>query len=249
MRNYGLLLMLLMPNVVAEGWAAAPVLKGGECRKIVLTGEAVEGQQWRAAIGEGWEFRLVPIAASGKGYSGWDLVVDTAQDGGYPDALLLGTPPYGSLNEREIGTTYGMRAQDAIAWTPRRFRFLTSAGELARSRAFFKIVTSGKEESAGAKAKAEGALLKIIEGASRGEFAVLGARLVAGSGDPPGFAEQWASHLQMVPHTLAQAVGPQSGIKSSRGDLQWIRFSASLWLPGRWKIPVSVYSKAAKCAQ
>ena len=25
-RNYGLLLMLLMPNVVAEGWAAAPVL-------------------------------------------------------------------------------------------------------------------------------------------------------------------------------------------------------------------------------
>jgi len=98
------------------------------CRKVELTGEVSAGQEWSAAVGEGWIFRVVPIAASGKGYTGWDLVMDRAGGdravgGGYPDALLLATPPYGSLNEREIGTTFGMRAQDSIAWTPRRFRF------------------------------------------------------------------------------------------------------------------------------
>jgi len=83
-----------------RGWNAA----SGKLPQVVLTGEAGEGQQWRAAFGQGWAFRVLPIQPGPAGYSGWDLVVDREQPAGYPDALLLATPPYNSINEREVGT-------------------------------------------------------------------------------------------------------------------------------------------------
>ena len=102
------------------------------------SGEVSAGQEWKADFGQGWVFRLLPIDTSswaGKaGYSGWDLVVDREQPAGYPDALLVATPPYNSINEREVGTTFGLRAQDAIGWNPRSFRFLTNAAASGRAR-------------------------------------------------------------------------------------------------------------------
>jgi hypothetical protein len=68
------------------------------CSKVVLTGEVDAGQEWKDAIGQGWVFRMVPIR--GANFSGWDLVVDEADGAGYPDALLLASPPYNSINER-----------------------------------------------------------------------------------------------------------------------------------------------------
>ena len=67
----------------------------------------------------------MPVPALDAAYSGWDMVVDRIPPAGFPDALYLATPPYNSINQREIGTTYGLRAQDAIGWNPRSFRFLT----------------------------------------------------------------------------------------------------------------------------
>ncbi len=100
------------------------------CQRIVLTGEVSAGQEWKSTFGERWIFRVLPID-SGKieqgtaGYSGWDLVVDKEQGAGFPDASLVATPPYNSINEREVGTTFGLRAQDATGWNPRSFHFLT----------------------------------------------------------------------------------------------------------------------------
>jgi len=142
-------------------------------------------------IGKGWVFRVLPIAPSGKGYTGWDLVVDRAdaKDAGYPDALLLATPPYGSLNEREIGTTFGLRAQDAIAWGPRRFHFFTDLKDLRRGRELYRAVMT--QSPAGitqnqtystAQSKAESELLKMVGGGVRlaaGEFTVQEASLGA----------------------------------------------------------------------
>ena len=105
------------------------------CSKVELQGEVNRGQEWRAAIGQGWAFRVLPVA--GTEYSGWDLAID--RDGIYPDALLLATPPYGSLNQREIATTFGLRAQDAIAWQPRKFHFLTSEKGLTQARELYRI--------------------------------------------------------------------------------------------------------------
>ena len=111
----------------AVSLAATPGYAGAaqSCQRLVLDGDVNAGQEWSASIGQGWKFRLVPIPALDAGYSGWDLVVDRNPPAGFPDALYLATPPYNSINEREIGTTFGLRAQDAIGWNPRSFRFLT----------------------------------------------------------------------------------------------------------------------------
>jgi hypothetical protein len=166
--------------------------------------------------------------------------------GGYPDALLLATPPYGSLNEREIGTTFGMRAQDAIAWNPRRFRFLNSVSDMEHVKASFQVLLkdkSGLDVTVMSKAGAE--LLKQLDRASAGRFEVVEARLTAGVGDPPAFAEQWAMHLSRVPHTLV----PSDGTQSARGELRWIRFKTALWLPKQWVAAPGLKTKLVKCAQ
>ena len=273
---------LFLLTVLIPGWegfrpelALAGTGKTGQrvCRKIVLEGEVAEKQEWGAAIGEGWEFRLMPIVgtpgkmspAAGQGYSGWDLVVDREQSGGYPDALLLATPPYGSVNEREVGTTYGLRAQDAIAWSPRRFHFLTTLAEWQRARDLYAVVMrgAGQRDAAGGAAARE--LLAMIGGTSiggtanggsstggsgdlgRGEFAVLDARLVAGVADPPAYAQPWASHLALVPHTLEQSgVG---GAQQPLGELKWIRFHVTLVLPARWKLPAGMRRSETNCAE
>ena len=107
------------------------------CRKVVLDGEASAGQEWKSTIGGGWVFRLVPIVAGKSGYTGWDLVVDRLPGAGFPDALYLATPPYNSINEHEVGTTFGLRAQDAIGWNPRSFHFLTNASEFREAQLIY----------------------------------------------------------------------------------------------------------------
>jgi hypothetical protein len=245
------LLIILIPLVAApNATAAAPkaILGSRECRNVVLTGEVAEGQSWETAIGEGWIFRVLPIYSPGRNLSGWDLVVDRAQGGGYPDALLLGTPPYGSLNQREIGTTFGLRAQDAIAWEPRRFHFLISERDLQRGRELFRTVTAGGKADEAARSAGTAELLKMVGDPSRvaaGEFEVLETRLTAGVADPPVFARQWAAHFSRVPHTLIPATGPAT----AQGELRWIRFRAMLWVPERWRTPKEIKGEQAKCAE
>jgi hypothetical protein len=237
-----LLLLLLMvpvaaipaPRGAAVTLVAAPSSGAGGCQKLQLSGEVKAGESWSASIGQGWTFRVLPIAPSGRGYTGWDLVVDPPADGGYPDALLLGTPPYGSLNEREIGTTFGLRAQDAIAWEPRRFHFLNTAKDVRSARELYRQVMA-KPSSASAASE----LLKLISSGtggslSSGQFKIVDARLATGTADPQVFARQWTAHLHQVPHSIVQQ-DAHVAEASPRGELLWIRFEATLWLPLGWQ--------------
>ncbi len=90
--------------IVAAVRAGAGPLQASACQKVVLAGEVSAGQEWRSALGGGWVFRVLPIKPGQPGYSGWDLVMDREQGAGFPDALLLATPPFNSINEREVGT-------------------------------------------------------------------------------------------------------------------------------------------------
>src|SRR6202035_570027 len=120
--------------------AAAPV----SCKKVVLAGEVNAGQTWQTALGQEWVFRILPVPPGQAGYSGWDLAVDREPPAGYPDALLLATLPYNSINEREIGTTYGLRAQDAIGWNPRSFHFMIDAAAFREGRqVYLELAKSG----------------------------------------------------------------------------------------------------------
>ena len=82
-------------------------------------------------------------------YSGWDLVVDREPAAGFPDALLLATLPYNSINEREIGTTFGLRAQDAIGWNPRSFRFIVTPSDFREAQQLFRSLSANARPAIG----------------------------------------------------------------------------------------------------
>ena len=229
---------------VKAGAKPSPVQKF--CQEIFLNGEISAGKEWSAPIGEGWVFRVFPISTpksveASRQYSGWDLVVDRATGGGFPDALMLATPPYDSLNEREIGTTFGMRAQDALGWTPRRFRFFTAPEALARGQMLYGELMNPKKE--GRSGKVESELLALIQGSSQGEFRVIDARLRLGIADPPPFARQWADHLGHLQYQVLQGNGGADG----RGALAWMRFQGVLWMPKSWRLPAGSTSRVATC--
>lgn len=207
------------------------------------------GQAWSAPIGEGWIFHVLPIEPHRRTYSGWDLVVDRNPGAGFPDALFLATPPYNSINEREIGTTYGLRAQDAIGWNPRTFSFILDPGafKLAQSL-YLQLQKNGafsKAEPANqADATAMSRLIDLQKRAATGEFRIEDAHLIPGVADPAPYAQNWSEAASRTPHEI-ESSGRASG--SARGSLDWMRFTVTLWLPQNWKLPPGIPSATASC--
>jgi hypothetical protein len=242
----------------------AATAQAAGCQKVDLTGEVNAGQEWKAAFGQGWVFRVIPIAPGEAGYSGWDLVVDREQPAGFPDALLVATPPYRSINEHEVGTTFGLRAQDAIGWNPRSFRFLTAADALRESQKLYQLLSQGgqlkpgvphptqqtaqqaAESQSGAEVRATRRLMDLLRQSSPGQFRILDARLAPGISDAAPYAENWALASPRTPHTLE----PGSGGKSTPlGQLHWMRFSVTLWLPAGWKAPAELHGARTACPE
>ncbi len=238
---------------VVECHAAGPPNR--TCARVTIEGEVNAGREWRVALGQGWVFRVLPIAAFQPDYSGWDLVVDREPAAGYPDALLLATLPYNSINEREIGTTFGLRAQDAIGWNPRSFRFLSNPAQFKEGRrSFLEVNQSGFAKgsegkpgtSKGRMAETMARLLELEKGASHGEFRILDAHLVPGIADPMPFAQAWALAASQTPHEIEAAPANQA---SERGRLQSLRFRLTLWLPGQWNAPPELRAVNVPCPE
>lgn len=230
--------------LIAGVAAAAPP---AHCTRIVLTGQANAGSEWRQPFGQGWVFRLVPVAPGKAAYSGWDLVVDRDPPAGFPDALLLATPPYDSISEREFATTFGLRAQDALGWNPRSFHFLTDPKALLEARKQFQILGGTTMETpvlSAEKGTAAQRLLAINQRASAGQFRILNARIVPGAADPAPFAQAWALRASGTPHTIDPAAPT-----TPRGTIQSVSFSITLWLPADWSPPQDLHPIHAPCAQ
>lgn len=225
---------VLCTSATAEGRAAA-------CTRIDLAGAASAGQSWSASFGEGWVFRLLPI--HGAEYSGWDLAVDRTPSAGYPDALLVATPPYNSINEREVGTTYGLRAQDALGWNPRSFHFLTSPVDFREAQKLFAATTLSASPSA-AQTGTMQKLATLMSRAASGEFRILDAHIVPGTGDAAPYAENWGLQSAKTLHT---DVPPSNGQATPRGAFQWIRFSVTLWLLPNWNAPKNLHAVKGPC--
>jgi hypothetical protein len=235
---------LILPLAALSPLPCAAV-KPPTCQKITLTGDVSAGHEWNADLGQGWVFRVLPIHADQPAnqppYSGWDLVVDRDPPAGFPDALLLATPPYDSISEREIGTTFNVRAQDAIGWNPRAFHFLTNPAAFAEAQRLYP----GLRQKASAPHATEG-LLASAQSASPGQLRIVDAHIVPGIADAAPFAEAWALQSARTTHQVDPA---PAGKPTPLGILDWIRFSITLWLPPAWKPPVNLPSVRAVCGQ
>ncbi len=234
---------------VATSYARNPAASG--CSKVVIEGEVSAGQEWKTPVGEGWVFRIVPIQLGKAGYSGWDLVFDRAEPAGFPDALLLATLPYNSINEREIGTTFGLRAQDAIGWNPRSFRFLTDPGALKEAQQLYRILEAQRQfshhvGSDPATGHATERLLELAKQAAAGEFYIRNAHLTPGVADPAPYAQNWALAAERTAHEIDPSA---QGKSTPRGSLNWVRFSLVLYLPGKWTTSPGLGSVPAGCVQ
>ena len=217
------------------------------CRKVVLAGEVNAGQSWQAPLGQGWVFRLLPVPPGQAGYSGWDLVVDRDRPAGYPDALLLATLPYNSINEREIGTTFGLRAQDAVGWNPRSFHFMIDPAAFREAQQLFLNMAKDKQlDAIAVKGTSQNVdrLFGLEKSTAAGELHIEDVKLRLGVADAAPFAQGWALAAMRAPH---ETVPADEGKSTPRGSLIWMRFSLILWLPAAWKLPADIDGPLVPC--
>lgn len=184
---------------------------------LQINGELQAGQPFTAALPAGLKVYFQPIA------SGWILRILPAA-GPLPahDYAELATPPYQSVSPLSISTDFSFRAQDAVGWNPRRFRFATSAESFDRLQKAWQAF-----ENAGATPPAplQVELSSEIAQTASGTLTILDARLIPGTADQWKMAAAVASHFTTTAHTLAQS---PDGSTSPLGKILWLRFRLNL---------------------
>lgn len=199
---------------------ASAFAQSGRCSLITIEGEVSAGQVYSHPINSSLDLVLDPLP------SGWLLRVLPAGKPRPPhDYAELATPPYQSVTPLAVSTDFSFRAQDAVAWNPRSFRFAATADS------FKKLLTAYNDYMAATdpvrRRVAESRLTALLPQTAGGELRILDARMVAGTADQAGLAAMVASHLAETAHTVVPAGGEKV---SPLGKLTWLRFRASFWL-------------------
>lgn len=186
------------------------------------------GQEFRRPIGGGLVLTLQPIA------SGWiSRVFPAAGAMLSPDYAEVATPPYGSVSPLSVSTDFAFRAQDAVAWNPRRFRFAATREQYEQLLASYRRVMQGGKLTIAEQAR----LGQEVSRAAEGTLTILDARVVAGVADQSRLAAPVAQHFEQTAHTLV--AGPASPL----GRLLWLRFRVRLVLPPGFVTPASISTK------
>jgi hypothetical protein len=189
------------------------------CQSVSFEGQAAAGQSFYQPIGNGMTFDLEAVRA------GWIVRVLPAAvvAGKAPrpaqDAAELATPPYHSVTPLAVTTDFSFRAQDAVAWNPRRFQFAADAGSFAKFQAEYAAYMAHPED-AGAQEK----LAEMAAAAPTGELQILDSRLVPGTANQAQMAAAVALHIEQTPHTVEQGGSPL-------GAVTWVKFRVTLHVP------------------
>lgn len=160
------------------------------CRDTTITGRVAHGQVFEAEIGGGLLFRLDPNVPHPRNPQGWRIGVTPVQDRD-ADYLRVVTPPYRFSNRRYVDTGYGHTAEEALAWTPRTFRFVGNRRDFELARESLEVLLwSGEHtEDEIARARAVRDSLRTYEG----EFTIVdGAVRDRDRDDSPGIID-WLS--------------------------------------------------------
>jgi hypothetical protein len=229
----------------AAAQRSAPANATGNCLRGVMDGELTAGQPWSQPISADLKVYFQPIR------SGWILRVLPAS-GPLPehDYAELATPPYQSVTPLSISTDFAFRAQDAIGWNPRRFRFATSTAAYSQLYRLYGSYEQAAAMSPGAAASERMARLlqplsEEIAKAAEGTLTLLDSRLVPGTADQWRAAAAVASHFNSTAHTLVQE---PDGSTSPLGRLVWLRFRLELDLPAGFAVNRALHVQPRNCA-
>jgi hypothetical protein len=208
------------------------------CRVASIEGEVRAGQAFEHPIGNGLEIMLEPLV------SGWIVRVLPAHGPrGQHDYAELATPPYRSVSPLLISTDYSFRAQDALAWTPRHFRFAADRSSFLALQHWYDEYerdTSGLQ----ARRTAESKLVQLAAHAPEAELTILDAHLVQGTADQAGTAAMVASHLNASAHEVDQ---PADGKSTPLGRLVSLRFLVRFDLPKGFSASGNLAIKKVGC--
>jgi hypothetical protein len=210
--------------------AAQATASAGTCSAVVFEGDVKAGESFEKVFAGGLKFYLEPLR------SGWIVrVLAASEPRGPHDYAELATPPYNSVTPLLIGTDWSFRAQDAVAWNPRRFRYAADAAAFRRLAALYGWVVGGD-----AVASAQAA--ELVSRQPEGVLEILDARIVPGVADQGQMAAMVASHFASTPHTVEQTAA-----SSPLGRLQELRFRVELDLPPGAHVAKGLQPKKIPC--
>jgi hypothetical protein len=201
--------VVLLTGCGTRAWAA-----GAACQSASFEGEVASGQSFLQPLGNGIVFDLEAVPA------GWIVRVLPAT-GSRPahDGAELATPPYNSVTPLAITTDFSFRAQDAVAWNPRRFQFAADMSSFKKLQSAYAAYMAKPDDAVTGERLAEMAAAE-----PSGELQILDARLVPGTANQGAMAAAVASHFSQTPHTVEQGGSPL-------GAVTWLKFRVTVHLP------------------
>lgn len=209
--------------------------KIAQCRAGVLEGQVRAGESFIRPIGGGLELMLEPLA------SGWILrVLPSGQPRPQHDYAELATPPYHSVSPLLISTDFSFRAQDAVGWNPRRFRFAANQASFGRLLNAYNEYEAKPRPSPSSQQN----LAALVSQSPEAVLTILDAHLIPGTADQARTAAAVATHFLTTAHTIEN---PPGGKPTALGTVTWIRFRISLNLPPGFRADRGLTIKQQPC--
>lgn len=162
------------------------------CPAIHFDGEVTRGQAYTHPLSPTLDFKLEAVPA------GWMIRVLPHSAARPPhDAAELANPPYRSPTPILLSTDFSFRAQDAIAWNPRTFRFFTTPAQVAAAEVAYQATLRDPGHPA-----AGAALYPLLAQAPEATFIIVDAEIAGGTADQTATAATVATHFDETAHTV-----------------------------------------------
>ncbi len=209
--------------------------RSGQCLRAVIEGEVRAGESFARNFGGGLELRLEAIAG------GWVVrVLPSPGDRPQEDYAGIATPPYRSVSPLLVSTDFRFRAQDAVGWNPRRFRYARDARAFGELEAVYRRVAGTATPAAAEEAR----LAELVTSQPEGVLEILDASLAPGTADQTRAAGLVSSHYGTAAHRIEQ---PAGGRATALGCIGWMQFRVKLELGRGVRVPAGVLEERFPC--